>query len=102
MVVMIGMADMVGTAAVGVGSGVLPRETIVTSARYERIVADIRSKIHAGELRPGDRLPSTRELREQYGCSQVTVRTAILLLQTEGLLRGDQGVGVFVANPLPE
>lgn len=95
------MADMVGTAAVGVGSGVLPRETIVT-ARYERIVADIRSKIHAGELRPGDRLPSTRELREQYGCSQVTVRTAILLLQTEGLLRGDQGVGVFVADPLPE
>lgn len=98
MVLMIGMAD---TAAVGVGSGVLPRETIVT-ARYERIVADIRSKIHAGELRPGDRLPSTRELREQYGCSQVTVRTAILLLQAEGLLRGDQGVGVFVANPLPE
>ena len=95
------MADMVGTAAVGVGSGVLPRETIVT-ARYERIAEEIRSKIHAGELRPGDRLPSTRELREQYGCSQVTVRTAILLLQTEGLLRGDQGVGVFVANPLPE
>lgn len=98
MVVMIGMADMVGTAAVGVGSGVLPRETIVTAARYERIVSDIRAQIASGQLRPGDRLPSTRELRERYGCSQVTVRTAILLLQAEGLLRGDQGVGVFVAD----
>lgn len=72
------------------------------TARYERIVSDIRAQIASGQLRPGDRLPSTRELRERYGCSQVTVRTAILLLQQDGLLRGDQGVGVFVADPLPE
>src|SRR5690606_2591870 len=98
MVVMIGMADMVGTAAVGVGSGVLPRETIVTAARYERIASDIRAQIASGQLRPGDRLPSSRERRVGSGCSQVTVRTAILILRAEGLLRGDRGVGVFVAD----
>lgn len=91
---MISMADMVA-----VGSGVLPRELTMTAARYERIVSDIRAQIEAGQLRPGDRLPSTRELRKRYGCSQVTVRTAVLLLQAEGLLRGDPGVGVFVADP---
>lgn len=67
--------------------------------KYVRVADAIREQIRAGELRPGDRLPSTTELQRIYDCSYGPVRTALLLLKAEGLLAGEQGVGVFVAGP---
>jgi GntR family transcriptional regulator len=63
---------------------------------YRRIIADIRAKISAGDLKSGDKLPSTRALAEQYNVSQGSVRQAITLLIETGDLAGHQGLGVFV------
>lgn len=63
-----------------------------------RIAQDIRDKIATGRYSPGDKLPSLRELIAQYGVSAEPVRSALLILQAEGLLEGHQGKGVYVAE----
>jgi len=65
---------------------------------YQRIVDEIVTRIESGELPPGTKLPSSRELQEQYGTSHMTVRTAITILRDRGLVESVSGVGVFVAE----
>ena len=66
---------------------------------YARIVADIRRQIEAGDLRPGDQIPTMAQLREQYGVSITVVRAALLTLRAEGLIEGQQGKGIYVRDP---
>jgi GntR family transcriptional regulator len=65
----------------------------------QRIAQDIRNKIASGEYKPGDKLPSLRELIAIYNVSAEPVRSALLILQAEGLLEGHQGKGVYVTDP---
>ncbi|MDG4829354.1 GntR family transcriptional regulator [Solwaraspora sp. WMMD1047] len=54
---------------------------------------------HTSSLtKPGEKLPTTRELADQYETSGVTVRKAVELLIEAGVLEGRQGIGVFVAE----
>ncbi|MGW0435263.1 winged helix-turn-helix domain-containing protein [Micromonospora sp. NPDC003197] len=62
----------------------------------QRIAQDIRDRIASGEYPPGAKLPSLRELIEHYGVSAEPVRSALLILQAEGLVEGHQGKGVYV------
>lgn len=63
---------------------------------YERIADDLRDRIRAGELIPGDQLPSETMLVEHYGKSLPTLRQALALLQAEGLVEKQHGRGNFV------
>ncbi|MDG4764449.1 winged helix-turn-helix domain-containing protein [Solwaraspora sp. WMMD406] len=65
---------------------------------FRRIMRDIESAIATGDLKPGDKIPSTAELGEQYECSAPTVRQALARLQERGVLQGHQGRGVYVSN----
>lgn len=72
---------------------------------YRRILTDIRARIASGEWPPGTKLPSTRELQAHYReefasptLTHSTVRHAVSLLIEMGELRGQQGLGVFVAQ----
>ncbi|WP_018223161.1 winged helix-turn-helix domain-containing protein [Salinispora pacifica] len=67
--------------------------------KWAKLVDHIREQVASGELAPGDKLPSTRQLCEEHGVSAIVVRQAIFALRTEGLVEGVQGVGVFVAEP---
>ncbi|WP_425271120.1 winged helix-turn-helix domain-containing protein [Micromonospora arborensis] len=62
------------------------------------IAQDIRDKIASGEYAPGDKLPSLREMIAHYGVSAEPVRSALLILQAEGLIEGHQGKGTYVAE----
>ncbi len=73
-----------------------PGRHTVNEPKYERVASTIRAQITSGELRPGDQLPTTRQLIEQHGVSYGSVRTALLILKAEGLIEGRQGEGVFV------
>ncbi|GAB7039466.1 MULTISPECIES: winged helix-turn-helix domain-containing protein [Catenuloplanes] len=64
---------------------------------YQQIMADIRTKISNGDLKPGDKLPSIAELTVAYKCSAEPVKMAIRMLNTLGELQGHQGRGVYVA-----
>jgi DNA-binding transcriptional MocR family regulator len=65
----------------------------------ERVLADLRR--HAATGRPGDLLPSTRELVARLGVGPVTVSRAVARLAAEGVLVSEPGRGTFVAPPRP-
>jgi GntR family transcriptional regulator/MocR family aminotransferase len=66
------------------------------------LYAAVRSQILAGQLRPGARLPATRDLARQYGLSRGTILNAFEQLKSEGYLRGRTGSGTYVSKVLPE
>lgn len=66
---------------------------------YYQLAEAIREQIASGELKPGDQLPTERELTETTGISRVTVRQALGYLTREGLLIAHHGKGTFVAEP---
>ncbi|RJL22594.1 TetR/AcrR family transcriptional regulator C-terminal domain-containing protein [Bailinhaonella thermotolerans] len=70
-------------------------------APYARIAGDIRRRIEAGELRPGDRVPSTRQIIQRYGVAMATATKALAALRQDGLVRPVPGVGTVV-NPQRE
>lgn len=58
-----------------------------------------REQVSRKALQPHERLPSERELCEQYGISRITVRKAINTLTQEGLVYSTIGKGTYVAEP---
>jgi DNA-binding transcriptional regulator YhcF (GntR family) len=67
-------------------------------ARYERIVDEIRRRIGSGELRPGDRVPSARQITREWGVAIATATKVLAALGAEGLVRPVVGVGTVVAE----
>jgi DNA-binding FadR family transcriptional regulator len=57
-------------------------------------------QIQAGNLAPGDQLPSERQLCEQFSVSRPVVREALSRLRSEGLIVTQQGRGAFVAEKM--
>jgi AcrR family transcriptional regulator len=69
---------------------------------YLRIVADIRRRIAAGELRVGDQVPSTRQIAREWGVAIATATRALATLGQEGLVQAVPRVGTVVAAPPPQ
>lgn len=65
----------------------------------ERIRSDIEARIHAGDWRPGDRIPFEHELVARYGCARATVSKALTTLARSGLIERRRKAGSFVAHP---
>jgi GntR family transcriptional regulator len=65
---------------------------------YRRIADDLRGKIESGELAPGNQLPTENDLMKQYGASRNTIREAIKMLVTPGLVETRAGQGTFVTE----
>jgi len=69
---------------------------------YRWIYAALRTEILEGRLRPGSRLPSSRDLASQYRLSRGTIVTAFEQLKSEGYIEGTIGSGSYVSKVLPE
>lgn len=65
---------------------------------HDQIRRAIQAQIQAGELRPGDQLPTEHEYAEQLGVSLAPVRHALLDLVAAGLIVRTKGKGTFVAE----
>src|SRR6201985_1688353 len=67
----------------------------------EIIVEQIRLLMRQGQLKPGDRLPPDRDLCERFGVSRVTVREALRMLESSGVVETRVGArgGAFVTAP---
>jgi len=65
-------------------------------ALSQKIVSRITDAIVRGELKPGDKLPSERELAAQFQVSRTAIRDAIKILSGRGVLRVRHGAGIFV------
>jgi GntR family transcriptional regulator/MocR family aminotransferase len=70
--------------------------------RHRQLYDGMREAILTGRLVPGGRLPSTRMLALDVGCSRNTVITAFEQLAAEGYLEGRVGAGTTVSKTLPE
>ena len=63
---------------------------------YEIIVSQIQNLIEGGKLKPGDKLPTDRELADAFKVSRHTVREAIRALENKNILKSRVGSGTFV------
>jgi GntR family transcriptional repressor for pyruvate dehydrogenase complex len=70
--------------------------------RYERLVEYYRDLISRGQLKPGDRFPSARELSEKHGVGRTTTGRVHGTLISMGLIEHRPGVGTFVLAPPPD
>lgn len=73
-----------------------------TTPLYSQIAERVTDRIKAGKLLPGSRLPPERELSESLGVNRMTLRQALHLLESQGLLVRRQGDGTYVAEPVIE
>lgn len=70
-------------------------------AAWRQIVDGLEADIAAGRLGPGDKLATEAQLAERFGVNRHTVRRALAVLASRGLVRATQGRGTFVeARPL--
>ena len=67
---------------------------------YRQIADDLRSKIESGEIAHGAQLPTEAELKDAYSASRNTVRDAIKLLTTRGMVEPRAGQGIFVVEKI--
>jgi DNA-binding transcriptional regulator YhcF (GntR family) len=66
---------------------------------YARIADELREQISSGTLRPGDRVPSTRQITQRWGVAMATATKVLTALRREGLVHAVPGVGTVVAGP---
>lgn len=63
---------------------------------YLQIRDQLRAMVHSGELRPGDRIPASRELAQHLRVHRTTVANAYAELESDGLIQGHVGRGTFI------
>ncbi len=68
---------------------------------YQQAAAAIAASIQRGDYKPGQRIPSERDLAEEHGISRPTIREALIALEVTGLVRSRHGSGIFVVDHPP-
>jgi GntR family transcriptional regulator, histidine utilization repressor len=79
----------------------MPQAPAHRTLPYVAVKASLRRRIAEGGWQPGARLPSERELVQQFGCARMTVHRALRELEDEGLIERRQGSGSYVAELHP-
>lgn len=69
---------------------------------YEGIVTQIEAMVESGELKPGDRLPSERQLSERLRVSRSTLTQALRILESDGIVIARQGSGRYIRHSTPD
>ena len=80
-----------------------PAATLQADGRklYQQVAAAVANAIQRGAFAPGQRIPSERELADEYKVSRPTIREAMIALEVIGMVRSRHGSGIFVADNPP-
>jgi DNA-binding transcriptional MocR family regulator len=70
--------------------------------KYEQVAAEIANLIERGTYRPGDRIPSVRQLSRQKRVSITTILQSYYLLEAQGLIEARPRSGFYVRTTLPQ
>ncbi|QIY72088.1 winged helix-turn-helix domain-containing protein [Streptomyces sp. RLB1-33] len=65
---------------------------------YQHAADELRRDILQGRIKPGEQMPSIRELQERFGVANMTARAALNVLRDDGLIYTIHGRGSFVAD----
>lgn len=76
----------------------MPLRAVKKKRIHEEIIGQIREQLADGRWKPGDQLPSERELAERFQVSRASVREAIRALESMGLVSIKTGEGTYVAS----
>ncbi|GAA1008853.1 GntR family transcriptional regulator [Acrocarpospora pleiomorpha] len=76
----------------------MPSSTQRPEPPYRRIVAEIRARILTGDLRPGDRMPSIRQIAQRWGVAVATATKVMATLRDDGLVETKVGAGTVVST----
>lgn len=63
---------------------------------YQTIIQQIKTSIANGQISPGEKLPSERALAEMFGVSRTSVKEAVTVLESSGIITVRPGVGMFI------
>ncbi|TDP90514.1 GntR family transcriptional regulator [Labedaea rhizosphaerae] len=63
---------------------------------YRQVADTLRDRVATGQYPPGHQVPSERDLVDEFGVSRPTIRQAIELLRSDGVLVAEHGRGIFV------
>jgi DNA-binding GntR family transcriptional regulator len=67
-------------------------------AAYRQLAGVLRDRIRSGELAPRRRMPSEKDLHDEFGFARETIRRALSILRAEGLIEVRHGHGTFVVD----
>ncbi|MEU3978437.1 GntR family transcriptional regulator [Streptomyces bacillaris] len=65
---------------------------------YLQVVKELKARIVSGDLKDGDRLPSVRDIAQQWGIAQATAMKVLAALRADGLAESQTGVGTVVRS----
>jgi len=68
---------------------------------YRQLMEQVRRMVSSSQLKPGDALPSVRELAMTHAVNPMTISKAYSMLEAEGLLERQRGKAMTVAGNLP-
>lgn len=77
-------------------------EVVKNDRLYMKVAEQLRALIETDVIKPGERLPSERELAEQLGVSRPTVREAMIALELSGVIEIRSGSGIYAIGAKPE
>ena len=67
--------------------------------RYTEIATIISERVYAGRYRPGEKIPSVRDIADEFSCNKLTVQRAFEVLKDQGLIENVVGSGSYVRFP---
>ena len=70
-------------------------------AAYRQLARVLRERVSSGALSPGQRLPSEKDLHDEFGLARETIRRALAVLRQEGIIDVRHGHGTFVVEAPP-
>src|SRR5690242_15945562 len=70
----------------------------MTEPPYQRIAAELRARIRTGELKPGDRIPSARQITRDWSVAIATATKVLAALRQDGLVEAVPGIGTVVST----
>jgi DNA-binding FadR family transcriptional regulator len=76
-----------------------PPTPLLAAPAAARLLAQLRAALAQGDWKPGDRIPTERELAQRFRTARNTVRRALSVLEEEGRIHREVGRGTFVAQP---
>jgi GntR family transcriptional repressor for pyruvate dehydrogenase complex len=79
----------------------MTRTPAETRKLYQQVATAIGERIASGRYPRGQRLPSERDLAEEFGVSRPTIREAMLALEIRGMVEARHGSGIYVTDNPP-
>lgn len=75
-------------------------DAVYATPQFRQVADTLRRRILMGEYRPGETIPPANQLEKSFSVSNITIRKALSILSSEGLIESKRGRGTIVKTPV--